>query len=67
MSTAVAIAEFRSGLSHRRAALHAHRRMVRELATYSNPAERLDLQASLERYPAEQTSEIRTILSRQAG
>jgi hypothetical protein len=66
MSMGAVIAEFRSELSRRRAALQAHRQLARELATYS-AAERLDLQATLDRYPTEQTSEIRTILSRQAA
>lgn len=66
MGTPTVIAKFRNRLSRRRATLHAHRQLVRELATYS-AAERLDLQATLERYPTQQTSEIRTILSRQAA
>jgi len=38
----------------------------REMATYRTESERLDLEATLARFPAEQTSTMRTILVRQA-
>lgn len=38
----------------------------RELADYSTPAQRCDLEATLDRYPDGVTSEIRDILARQA-
>lgn len=41
--------------------------LERELATYSTPAQRSDLQATLDRYPDGATSELRNILARQAA
>jgi hypothetical protein len=38
----------------------------RELAAYSTPAQRCDLEATLDQYPAEDTSELRAILAGQA-
>jgi hypothetical protein len=40
--------------------------LERELAVYSTPAQRLDLEAMLDRYPDELTRELRDILARQA-
>ena len=40
--------------------------LERELATYSTPAERRDLEAILDRYPDSVTSELRDILASQA-
>ena len=40
--------------------------LARELAAYSTPAQRSDLEATLDQYPAEDTSELRAILARQA-
>lgn len=40
--------------------------LERELAGYSTPAERRDLEATLDRYPEAITSELRGILARQA-
>ena len=40
--------------------------LVRELAEYSTPAQRCDLQATLDRYPDSITYELRDILARQA-
>jgi hypothetical protein len=40
--------------------------LTRELAAYSTPAQRCDLEATLDRYPAEDTSELRAILAGQA-
>jgi hypothetical protein len=41
--------------------------LERELATYSTPAQRHDLEATLDRYPDSLTSELRDILTRQAA
>ena len=38
----------------------------RELAAYSTPAQRSDLEATFDQYPAEDTSELRAILAHQA-
>ncbi len=40
--------------------------LARELAAYSTPAQRCDLEATLDQYPAEETSELRAILGGQA-
>jgi hypothetical protein len=40
--------------------------LTRELAAYSTPAQRRDLEATLDQYPAEDTSELRAILAGQA-
>jgi hypothetical protein len=41
-------------------------RLVAELGHYTTPAELLDLEATLDRYPDEDTAEIREILAGQA-
>lgn len=41
-------------------------RLKRELATYTTPAQRYDLEATLDRYPDGITHEMRTILASQA-
>ena len=41
--------------------------LQRDLAAYSTPAQRLDLEATLDRYPDDVTHEIRTILAGQAS
>jgi len=40
--------------------------LERELAAYSTPAQRLDLEAIFDRYPDGETYELRDILARQA-
>jgi hypothetical protein len=44
-----------------------HRKLERELAAYSTPRERRDLEATLDRYPDEVTRELREILASQAA
>ena len=43
-----------------------HAELERELAAYSTPAERCDLEAALDRYPDDATRELRAILISQA-
>jgi len=43
-----------------------HAELVRELDAYSTPAQRRDLEATLDRYPDEVTHELRAILANQA-
>jgi hypothetical protein len=43
-----------------------HSQLERELAGYSTPAQRCDLEATLDRYPDSVTCELRDILARQA-
>jgi len=44
----------------------ARTKLERELATYSTPADRRDLQATLDQYPDDTTRELREILASQA-
>jgi hypothetical protein len=44
-----------------------HSELERELAVYATPAQRRDLEATLDRYPDSTTRELRDILSRQAS
>ena len=44
-----------------------HSELERELAVYATPAQRRDLEATLDRYPDSTTRELRDILARQAG
>ena len=41
------------------------RALERELAAYSTPAQRCDLEATFDRYPDSATGELREILARQ--
>ena len=43
------------------------RALERELAAYSTPGQRCDLEATLDRYPDSATRELREILARQAA
>jgi len=43
------------------------RELERELAAYSTPSQRCDLEATLDRYPDSATGELREILARQAA
>ncbi|HEX2804880.1 MAG TPA: hypothetical protein VHN80_01750 [Kineosporiaceae bacterium] len=56
----------RARLVIRRAARHRRRALERELADYATPAQRLDLEATLDRYPDGVTFELRDILARRA-
>ena len=49
----------------RRAERRRTRRLRQELAAFSSPADRLDLEATLDRYPEGQTRELRNILAAQ--
>ena len=52
-------------LDERRAAKRDRAVLERQMASYANHADRLDLQATLDRYPDEQTAELRSILAAQ--
>jgi hypothetical protein len=58
------ISDLRDDLNRRRAAVRSRRELQRDLAAYDDEAGRLDLQATLARYPAEQTVELQTMLVR---
>jgi len=49
------------------AAAPRRRELERELAAYSTPDQRCDLEATLDRYPDSVTGELREILARQAA
>jgi hypothetical protein len=53
----------REVLAARRHQRTARRHLARELAEFRTPAERLELDAMLDRYPAEATWELRRILA----
>jgi hypothetical protein len=52
-------------LDERRAAKRERADLQRQMASYANHADRLDLQATLDRYPDEETAELRSILAAQ--
>ncbi len=54
-------------LDQRRAAKRDRAVLERQMASYANHADRLDLQATLDRYPDEQTAELRRILAARAA
>jgi hypothetical protein len=54
----------RKAARQRRRALE--RELERELASYSTPAQRQDLEATFDRYPDAATQELRDILARQS-
>jgi hypothetical protein len=57
---------FRRALGHRRAASRARADLCRELAQYNTPADRLELEAIMDRHTAEETEELRAILGHPA-
>jgi hypothetical protein len=54
----------RTGLSHRRTVRLANRQLSQELAAFTTAADRAELDEMIERHSAEETREIREILSR---
>ena len=62
-----AVAMLRDALSARRAERLERQQLERELASYSTPAERLELEAMIDRHSPEETHEVRDILGRQAA
>ncbi len=65
MPLATTIRGLKSTLAHRRTERLAHRRLSAELAAFQTPAERAELDELLSRHSAEETRQIRAILSRQ--
>jgi hypothetical protein len=61
-----AIRSLRTSLSSRRAARRSRQSLERQLASYSTPSDRLDLEAILARHNAEDTREIEAILQQQS-
>jgi uncharacterized protein (DUF1778 family) len=65
MQLAAKIRDARTSLSHRRTMRLANRQLSAELAAFSTPAERAELDEILDRYSPDETEQIRVILSRQ--
>jgi hypothetical protein len=61
-----AIRTLRDSLSSRRAARQRRQSLERQLATYSTPSDRLDLEAMLNRHDSADTAEIKAILHSQS-
>lgn len=57
----------RASFDQHRVARTKRRRMVRELASYRTPAERLELDLVLGRHSEEETAEIEAILNQQVS
>ncbi len=53
----------RDELRARRAARAARNQLIRELSTYTSPADQADLEATLARHSDEETAEVRRLLS----
>jgi hypothetical protein len=66
MTLAARILVARAQATSRKAARKRRAELERELAGYTSPAERCDLEAALDRYPDGVTHELRTILARQS-
>lgn len=62
----LSVKSLRSSLATRRNARLKRRSLERQLASYTSESDRLELDAILSRHTAEETSEIRSIINRQA-
>jgi hypothetical protein len=56
----------RNTLDARRTAKRNRAVLQRQMASYASQADRLDLQATLDRYPDEETADLRSILAARA-
>jgi len=61
-----AIRTLRKNLSSRRAARQNRQSLERQLASYTTPSERLDLEAMLDRHDSEDAAQIKAILHSQS-
>ena len=61
------VTSLRTSLARHRVARTKRRRLVRELASYRTPAERLELDFVLGRHSEEETAEVEAILNQQAS
>lgn len=67
MSTSnTVLSSARNGMAARRAARRDRAVFLRELSDYDTPAQRQDLDATLDRYPAEQADQVHGLRLRQA-
>ena len=60
------VSTLRATLAERRVARAERQRLARELAAYSSPADRLELDLILGRHSAEEAAQVDAILNRQA-
>ncbi|MFI6100152.1 hypothetical protein ACIA8G_31790 [Lentzea sp. NPDC051213] len=60
------VKSLRSSLASRRAARVERRSLERQLASYTSESDRIELDAILSRHSAEETTELRSIINRQA-
>jgi hypothetical protein len=67
MQLAAKLRDARTRLSHRRTERIAHRQLATELAAFTTAADRLELEQILDRHTADETREIRAILSRRSA
>jgi hypothetical protein len=66
MNAPETITALRTQLAERRMVRQRNRRLEEELASYSTPSERLELDAILSRHTAEEISQLEAMLSRTA-
>ncbi len=66
MNTPETISTLRTQLAERRVIRQRNKRLEEELASYSTPAERLELDAILSRHTAEEIEELESLLNRQS-
>jgi hypothetical protein len=66
MKTTEAISTLRLQMAERRMVRQRNRRIGEELASYSTPAQRLELDAILSRHTAEEIEELEGMLNRKA-
>jgi hypothetical protein len=66
MNAPETITALRTQLAERRLVRQRNRRLEEELASYSTPSERLELDAILSRHTAEEISQLEAMLSRTA-
>jgi len=66
MNTPETITNLRTHLAERRLVRQRNKRIEEELASYSTPAERLELDAILSRHTAEEIAQLEEMLGRSA-
>ena len=66
MNTPETITTLRAQLAERRMVRQRNKRIEEELASYTSPAERLELDAILSRHTAEEIAELEEMLGRTA-
>jgi hypothetical protein len=62
----LSVKSLRSSMATRRDARMKRRSLERQLASYTSESDRIELDAILSRHSAEETTELRSIINRQA-